>query len=88
MTITHYLLTLLLVLYSSFGDGALAHSAAITTLHLCAAHSIGGFLGDGFFSIEGLEFGSSTFNNPSSQSEELHQQCVSPTLITKLTVPA
>ena len=91
MTVTHYLLTLLSVLYSSSGDGALACSisifclfslAAITTLCLCVAHPTGVFLtvGDGVFSIDGLAFGFSTFSNPSSQSEELHQQYVLPHL--------
>ena len=83
MTITPYWLTLLSVLCSSSSDGSLACSAAITTLCLCAAHPIGDFLtvGDGVFSIEGLEFGFSTFSNPSSQSEELHQQYVSSYLL-------
>ena len=91
MNVTHYLLTLLSVLYSSSGDGGLACSislfclfslAAITTLCLCSGHPTGGFLmvGEGVFSIDGLEFGFSTFSNPSSQSEELHQQYVSPHL--------
>ena len=82
MTITHYLLTLLSALCSSSGDGVLACSAALTTLHLCVAHPTGSVLtvGDGVFSIEGLELGFSTSNNPSSQSEELHQQCVLPHL--------
>ena len=90
MTVTYYLLTLLLVLNSS-SDGGLACSisifclfslAAITTLHLCSAHPAEGFLmvGDGVFSIDGLAFGFSTFSNPSSQSEEFHQQYVSPHL--------
>ena len=35
---------------------------------------------DGIFSIDGLAFGFSTFSYPSSQSEELHQQYVSPHL--------
>ena len=88
MTVTYYLLTLLLVLNSS-GDGSLACSismfclfslAAITTLHLCSSHPAGGFLmvGVGVFSIDGLAFGFSTFSNPSSQSEEFHQQYISP----------
>ena len=91
MTVTHYLLTLLSVLYSS-SDGGFACSisifcllslAAIIILCLCAAHPSGGFLTvcDGVFSIDGLEFGLSTFSNPSSQSEELHQQFVSPHLL-------
>ena len=82
MTITHYLLSLLSVLCSSSSDGGLACFAALTILCLYVAHSTGGFLtvGDGFFSIEGLEPGFSTSNNPSSQSEELHQQCVLPHL--------
>ena len=91
MTVTHYLLTLLSVLYSSSGDGDLAcyisifclfSLATVITLHLCAAYPTGGFLtvGDGVFSIDGLEFGSSTFSNHSSQSEELHQQYISPHL--------
>ena len=89
MAVTHHLLTLLSILYSSSCDGGLACSlsvfclfsfAAITTLHLCAAHPTGGFLGDWVFSIEGLELGFSTFSNHSSQSEELHQQYVSPHL--------
>ena len=42
----------------------------------------GGFLtvGDGIIPMEGLELGLSTFN-PSFQSEEKHQQCVSPNLL-------
>ena len=53
------------------------------TLCLCLAHPTGGFLmvGDGVFSIDGITFGFSTFSNPSSQSEELHQQYISPHLL-------
>ena len=42
-------------------------------------HPTGGFLtvGDGIFSMEGLELGSSTLINSFSQLEELLQQCVS-----------
>ena len=80
MTVTYYLLTLLSVLSSFAADGGLACSAAITTLCLCAAHPIGGFLGNGVLSIEGLELGFSTLCNLSSQSEELHQQYVLPHL--------
>ena len=74
MAATYYLLTLLSVLSSSVDDSGLACSAAISTLCLCVAHPTGGFLCDGVFSIEGLELGFSTFSNPSSQSEDLHQQ--------------
>ena len=74
MSITHYLLTLLLVLYSSSREGALACSATLTILHLYVAQPTGGFLtvGDGVFSMEGLEPNFSVSNIPSSQSEELH----------------
>ena len=80
MAISDYLLTSLSVLCSSASDGGLACSASKITLHLYLAQPTGGFLivGDGVFSIEGLELGSSIFSNPSSQSEELHQQYVSP----------
>ena len=37
-------------------------------------------VGDGVFSIDGLEVGFSTFSNSSSKSEELHQQYVLPHL--------
>ena len=69
----------LLVLASSASDGGLANSVSLITLHLNVDHPTGGFptVGDRFFSMEGLELGSSTLINPSSQSEELHQQCVS-----------
>ena len=82
MAITHYLLTLLSVLYSSSGDGGLACSAALTILCLYAVYPTGGFLtvGDGVFSMGGLDPDFSVSNTPSSQSEELHQQCVSPHL--------
>ena len=80
MAVTHYLLTLLSVLSSSVSERGLACSAAITTLHQCVPHPTGFFLGDGVFYIEGLELGFSTFSNPSSQSEELHQQYVLPHL--------
>ena len=78
----HYLLILLLVLGSSAGDGGLACSASLTILCLYVAHPIGGFLivGDGVFSMEGLNFDLSVFNIPSSQSEEVHQQCDLPHL--------
>ena len=95
MTVTYYLLTLLLVLNCSSGDGGLACSisifclfslAAITTLRLCLAHPTGISLivGDGVFSIDGLAFGFSTFSNPSSQCEELQQQYVSAHLLQNL----
>ena len=82
MANTHYLLMLLSVLGSSPGDGGLVCSAALTILSLYVAHPIGGFLtvGDGVFSMEGLKPDLSGFNIPSSQSEELHQQCDSPHL--------
>ena len=69
----------LLVLASSARDGGLACSASLITLHLNVDHPTGGFptVGDGIFSMEELELGSSTLVNPSSQSEELQQQCVS-----------
>ena len=68
MVITHYLLTLLLVLCSSSGNGDLACSAALTILHLYVAHPTGSFLtvGDRYFSIEGLEPDFSTSTNLSS----------------------
>ena len=80
MAISDYLLTSLSVLCSSAGDGGLVCSASIITLHLYSVHPTGGFLavGDGVFSIEGLELGSSTVSNPSSHLEELHQQYVLP----------
>ena len=75
MLISHYLLMLLLVLGSSAGNGGLACS---TSLILCLymAHPVGGFLvvGDGIFSMEGLNFDLSMSNISSSQLEELHQQ--------------
>ena len=73
---------LLSVLGSSASDGGLACSAALIILCLYAAHPIGGFLtvGDGVFSIEGLKPDLFVFNIPSSQSEELHQQCDLPHL--------
>ena len=66
----------LLVVASSASDGGLASSASLITLHLNVDHPAGGFptVGDGIFSMEGLELGSSTLINSSSQSEELHQQ--------------
>ena len=65
-------------LASSAGDGGLANSASPITLHLNVDHPIGGFLtvGDGVISLEGLELDTSILINSSSQSEELHQQCV------------
>ena len=68
----------LLVLGSSASDGGLTCSASLIILCLNMDHPTWGFLtvGDGIFSMEGLELGSSTLINPSSQSEELHQQCV------------
>ena len=77
MANTHYLLTLISVLGSSASDGGLACSAALTILHLYVAYPIGGFLtvGDRVFSTEGLKPDCSVFNIPSSQLEELHQQC-------------
>ena len=82
MANTHYLLKLLSVIGSSASDGGLACSAALTILCLYAAHPIGDFLivGDEVFSMEGLQPDPSVFNIPSSQSEELHQQCDSPHL--------
>ena len=64
---------------SSVSDGGLASSASLITLCLNVVHATGGFLtvGDGFLSMEGLELVLFTSVNPSSQSEELHQQCVS-----------
>ena len=68
MATIHYLVILLLVLGSSAGDGGLACSASLIILCLYVAHPIGGFLivGDGVFSMEGLNFGLSVFNMPSS----------------------
>ena len=82
MAITHYLLILLLVLGSSAIDGGLACSASLIILCLYVAHPVGGFLivGDGVFSMEGLNFDLSVFNTPSSQLEELHLQCDLPHL--------
>ena len=82
MANTHYLLMLLLVLGSSVGDGGLACSAALTILHLYAAYPIRSFLtiSNRVFSMEGLKPDLSVFNIPSSQSEELHQQCYLPHL--------
>ena len=64
---------------SPASDGGLVCSASLITLCLNVDQPTGGFLtvGDGIFSMEGLELGSSTLANPSSQLEELHQQCVS-----------
>ena len=82
MANTHYLLLLLSVLGSSASNGGLACSAALTILCLYSAHPIGSFLtfSDGVFSMKGLNFNLSVFNIPSSQSEELHQQCDLPHL--------
>ena len=57
------------VLASSAGDGGLACSASLITLCLNVDHPTGGYLTvwDGIFSMEGLELGSSTLPNPSSQ---------------------
>ena len=68
MAITHYLLILLSVLDSSASDGGLAFSASLIILCLYAAHPVGGFLivGDGVFSMEGLNFDLPVFNTPSS----------------------
>ena len=57
-------------------------SAALTILHLYVTHPTGDFLtvGDRVFSMEGLKLDLSVPNIPSSQSEELHQQCVLPHL--------
>ena len=76
----------LLVLVSSAGDGGSCLLCTLIILHLNVDHPTGGFLtvGDGIFSTEGLELGSSTLINPSSQSEELHQQCILPHLSQKL----
>ena len=82
MAITQFLLILLLVLGSSASDGGLACSASLIISCLYVAHPVGSFLidGDRFFSMEGLNFDLSVFNIPSSQSEELHQQCDLPHL--------
>ena len=82
MANTHYLLILLLVLGSSASDGGLACYASLTILDLYVAHPVGGFMivGDGVFSMQGLNFDLSVFSIPSSQSEELHQQCDLPHL--------
>ena len=70
------------VLASSAGDGGLACSTSLIILCLNVDHPTGGLLtiGDGIFSTEGLELGSSTLINSSSQLEELHQQWVLPHL--------
>ena len=67
---------LLLVLGSSASDRGLACSASLIILHLYVAHPVGGFLvvGNGVFSMEGLNFDLSVSNISSSQLEELHQQ--------------
>ena len=64
---------------SAASDGGLVSSTSLRTLHLNVDHPTRGFLtvGDGFFSMEGLELVLLTSVNPSSQLEELHQQCVS-----------
>ena len=69
------------VLTSSVGDGGLVLSVPLSIVHLISDQPTGGFLtvGDGIISMEGLELGLSTLS-PSSQSEEKHQQCVSPHL--------
>ena len=70
------------VLASFAGDGGLACSASLIILCLNVDHPTGDFftVGDGIFSMEVLKLGSSTLINPSSQLEELHQQCVLPHL--------
>ena len=67
------------VLASSASDGCLVSSVSPIILHLNVDHPTGGFLtvGDRFLSMEGLELMLFTSVNPSSQLEELHQQCVS-----------
>ena len=67
------------ILASSDSDGGLVSSASLSTLHLNADYPTGGFLtvGNGLFSMEGLELLSFASVNPSSQSKELHQQCLS-----------
>ena len=67
------------VLIPSFSDGGLVVSVALMTLHLLSDQPAGGFLtvGDGLIFTEGLGLLTSI---PSSQSEEKHQQCVSPLL--------
>ena len=74
MAIGHYLLMLLLVQGSSASDGGLACSVSLIILCLYAAHPVGGFLvvGDGVFSMEGLNFDLPMSNISSFQSEELH----------------
>ena len=64
---------------SSASDGGLVSSASLITLCLNADYPTGGFLsvGNGLFSMEGLELVSFALVNPSSLLEELHQQCVS-----------
>ena len=73
---SYCMLMSLLILAPSASDGGLASSTSLITLCLNVDHPTGGFLtvGDGIFSLEGLEFGSSTLINSSSQLEELHQQ--------------
>ena len=82
MAITHYLLTSLSVLGSSASDGGFASPAALTILCIYVAHPTGSFLtvGDGVFSMEGLEPDFPVPNILSSKLEELHQQCDLPHL--------
>ena len=73
---SYCMLMSLSILASSASDGGLASSTSLIILHLNVDHPTGGFLtvGDGILSMEGIELGSSTLINSSSQSEELHQQ--------------
>ena len=73
---------LISVLGTLTSDGSLACSAALTILHLYVAHPTEGFLtvGDGVFYMEGLKPDLSVPSIPSSQSEELYQQCDLPHL--------
>ena len=73
---SYCMLMSLLILAPSASDGGLASSASLITLHLNMDHHTGGVptVGDGIFSIVGLELGLSSLINSSSQSEELHQQ--------------
>ena len=66
------------ILASSAGDRGVVSSASLITLCLNVDHPTGGFLtvGNGLFSMEGLELVSFASVNPSSQLEKLHQQCV------------
>ena len=76
------MLVSLSVLTSAVCNGSLAWSFPLTIEHLILDHPTVGLLavGDGIASTEGLELGLSILSSSSSQSEEKHQQWVSPLL--------